>query len=364
MKVLFVLPRMVSGGVERVTLNLIAQFVHEGIECRLALRRCYGELLEEARTLVHVDEFSPHGLHQFVPALSKLIYQWQPTHIITAFADGAALTWVAMRLARSGAHWIHGVHNTHATAIVRPGWRGRVRYRVDNRIAKFVYHRADAIVAVSEGVRAEIVGQFRIDPSRVATIYNSVVPETLLRVAPAARHSVDQPFSIVTIGRLARQKGFDVLIKAMARVPLPWRLDIWGEGPERAQLERLISESGLEPTICLRGFTPNPFMELRKADLFVLPSRHEGLPTTLIEALACQCQVIATDCPHGPREILQNGRLGQLVPVDDAAALAAGVKRVLMKEFIVAPELMRERARAFSHLVACDKWKNLLQSLA
>ena len=268
-----------------------------------------------------VAELAPRGMHQFVPGVCKVIKRWQPTHVVTAFADVATLTWAALRLIKNQARWIHGVHSTHGRVIARPGLRASLRYRIDTRLAGFVYRRVDAIVAVSEGVRSEILGQFSVKSSKVTTIYNPVVPDIALRVVAEQRHSEDQPFRIVAIGRLVRQKGFDVLIRAMSNVPMPWQLDIWGDGPERSQLQKLILDSGLASFIHLRGYTLDPFNVLRHADLFVLPSRYEGLPTTVVEALVCQCQIVATDCPHGPREILQDGELGQLVRVEDADAL-------------------------------------------
>lgn len=361
MRVLFVLPRMVSGGVERVTLNLIGQFTRDGIECRLALRRCRGELLNEARSLTTVEELAPRGMHQFVPALSKLIKSWQPTHVVTAFADVAALTWAALHLAKSRARWIHGVHNTHTSVTARPGIWGGLRYRIDNRLAGFAYRRANVIVAVSEGVRLEVIKQFGVAPARVTTIYNPVVPDAALRLAPEPRHPTDQPFRIVAIGRLARQKGFDVLIRAMAQVPGPWQLDIWGEGPERMKLKQLISGLSLGSAIHLRGYTRDPYAVLQQADLFVLPSRHEGLPTTLIEALATQCQIVAADCPHGPREILIDGRLGPLVPPENPDALADSISRVRAGEYRVDAKALRRRAQDFTLETSCTQWRALLE---
>lgn len=360
MKVLFVLPRMVSGGVERVTLNLIGEFTRAGIECRLALRRSHGELLGEARSLVSVDELAPRGLHQFVPALARRIKTWQPTHVITAFTDIAALTWLALRLARSTAHWIHGVHNTHALVTSQPGTWGRLRYELDNQLAKFVYRRADTIVAVSEGLRLELITRFNTDPARTIRIYNPVIPDSELRDVTEPRHSLSQGTHIVALGRLTRQKGFDILIRAMAEVPLPWRLDIWGEGPERSNLEKLIARLKLESAVYLQGYTSNPFTVLRQADLFVLPSRYEGLPTALIEAVACQCQIIATDCPHGPREILQNGQIGQLVPPEAPSVLASAIRDAAAGSCHDNPKDLQQRAKDFSLAASSEKWYEIL----
>lgn len=361
MRVLFVLPRMVSGGVERVILNLIAEFQKSGHECALALRRAYGELLPEARSLTTVHEVAPDGLHQFVPRLTRLIRAWQPTHVVTAFADVGALTRLAMQLARSRACWVHGVHNAHARIAARSGPSGAVRFYLDNLCAGFVYRRADKVVAVSDGVRHDVLAQFHVDPAAVVTIYNPVVPAAELIPVHAPRHPPDQPFTIVGLGRLTRQKGFDVLVEAMRVVPAPWRLDIWGEGEDRSLLERQIKEAGLESSVYLRGYTNEPYEVLRAADLFVLSSRWEGLPTVLIEALACQCQIVATDCPHGPGEILLDGDLGQFVPADAPSLLAAAIRRAMDATRKFAPGTLLARAQDFSVGAASGRWMALLE---
>lgn len=363
MKVLFILPNVAVGGVERVRLTLMQQFLADGIECLLALRHCRGELVERAREIVPVYELAPHGIHQFIPELARLIKREQPTHVVTAFSDVAVLAWIAMRLARSRARWVHSVHNTHSMTGARRGFWGRLRYRLENQMAGFAYHQADATVTVSEGVRQEIFERYSVDSSRVTTIYNPAVPDDQLKWARPPRHGSSDPHRIVAIGRLVHQKGFDILIQAMARTTGSWQLEIWGDGPERPNLEASISENKLRERITLRGYTPDPYAVLREADLFVMSSRHEGLPATLIEALACQCQIVATDCPHGPREILNDGRLGQLVPVEDESALGDAIARAIDGTAYVEPHLLRDRASDFRRSACCTRWESVLRSV-
>jgi glycosyltransferase involved in cell wall biosynthesis len=166
------------------------------------------------------------------------------------------------------------------------------------------------------------------------------------------------------MGRLTRQKGFDILIEAMREVPQPWRLDIWGEGEARTLLQARITEAGLQDAIRLRGYSADPYHVLRSADLFVLSSRWEGLPTVLIEALACQCQIVATDCPRGPREILLDGALGALVPVEDANALARAVRTVDSGQQRVSASASLQRSRQFTATVSTMQWLSVLSKTA
>jgi glycosyltransferase involved in cell wall biosynthesis len=107
------------------------------------------------------------------------------------------------------------------------------------------------------------------------------------------------------------------------------RLMILGEGDLRPELERLVGSLGLQARVFMPGFVPNPYAYMAKADLFVLSSRFEGLPTVLIEALACGCRVASCDCPSGPREILKDGELGALVPVGDVEAMSRAIEASL-----------------------------------
>ncbi len=363
MKVLFVLPNVQVGGVERVRLALIEYLTSRGVECCLALRRRRGELLHRALSLCPVVELAPKGIHQFVPALARLLQREQPTHVISAFPDVGTLCWLAIRISRSDACWIHSVHNTLAGgAASRSGLLGSLHYWLENRMAAFDYRRADAIVTVSDGVRDEIIHAYGIAPSRVTTIHNPVVPDDEL-AKPRRSTSPSQPLKIVAIGRLVRLKGFDVLIQAMSMVHGAWYLDIWGDGPERKHLAGLVEQHGLQNKIALRGYTESPFDIMRGADIYVMSSRHEGLPATLIEALASQCQIVSTDCPHGPHEILQGGKLGKLVPPDDARALAGAIARVVAGEISFAPELLLVRAKDFTRATCGARWENLLRNV-
>ena len=169
-----------------------------------------------------------------------------------------------------------------------------------------------------------------------------------------------EPPVVLGVGKLSPQKGFDVLLRAFARVRAerPARLVILGEGPQRRALERLARELGIADDVSLPGFVANPFAWMARCAVFALSSRWEGLPSVLIEALACGCAVVSTDCPSGPAEILDGGAFGPLCPVGDAAALAGAILRVL--EAPTAPARLRARAATFSVDAAADRYLEVL----
>jgi glycosyltransferase involved in cell wall biosynthesis len=202
---------------------------------------------------------------------------------------------------------------------------------------------------------------------RVETIYNPVVTPDLESLARAA---VDHPWFagdgppiLLGAGRFVAQKDFSTLVKAFARVRAvgPARLMILGRSkrPARARRLRALAEHlGVAADVALPGFAANPFAYMARASAFVLSSRWEGLPGVLIEAMACGCPVVSTDCPSGPREILAGGSYGPLVPVGDAAALAEAILRVLA----LPPDRARLRTRAaeFSVEQAVDRYLDVL----
>jgi len=358
MRILFILPRIVTGGVERVTLRLISGLQARHHECALALRQTNGELLPEAQAICPVFEVAASGLHQFVPNLAKVIQAWQPTHVVTAFADVGVLTQWAIKRSGQKPYWVHGVHGTHDAVTTAPGIKGRLRYQLDQHFAAWVYKKADKVVAVSDGVRADILQHFTVDANQVVTIYNPVLDESQL--IPKRPAGFANPPKIVALGRLTRHKGFDILIEAMRQVPQPWQLEIWGDGEDKAALQNQIERCGLQDYIRLCGHTDQPLDMLRQADVFVLSSRCEGLPTVLIEALCAQMTIVSTDCPHGPKEILENGRYGLLVDNENPQALAAGISQALIQTQPAGVEEMLERAKEFSVNIAVLKWESTL----
>lgn len=366
MRVLFVLPRMVSGGVERVTLNLIESLKTDGIECRLALRRCHGELIEEAEALVEVDELAGESILHFVPRLTRLINEWHPTHIVTAFSDIGLMTLLASRLAGKKIKLIHGIHNTHSFVSRRRGLIGLIRYGIDYVMARALYRRASAIVCVSHGVEEEVKAMCPSAAARTTTIYNPVLRADQINTSKARKRFPRKGIQrIIALGRLTPQKGFDILIQAAAQLPAEptWRIDIYGDGPMRTLLQTLIDRFNLNARVRLCGHIKNPLDVLANADVFVLSSRYEGFGLVLIEAMSQGLQIIASDCRHGPREILEDGRLGLLVPPNNVAALTTAIVQAFSGEFEVSAAELQARAEQFTTEKAYQHWNALLNSV-
>jgi glycosyltransferase involved in cell wall biosynthesis len=202
-------------------------------------------------------------------------------------------------------------------------------------VMRLTYRRAHAVVAVADAMAEDLARMIGFPRDKITVVYNpAVTPEMLAKAQQPAPHawlSPGGPPVLVAVGRLHEQKDFQTLLRAFAlvRARRSARLIILGEGPERPALEAGVAKLGLTEDVDLPGFVPNPYAFMAGASQFVLSSRYEGLPTVLIEAMACGCPVVSTDCPSGPGEILDNGKYGRLVPVGDAAALAEAMEATL-----------------------------------
>jgi glycosyltransferase involved in cell wall biosynthesis len=200
-------------------------------------------------------------------------------------------------------------------------------------ITRAVMWRADALTCVSK----DMVEQYKIvfPNSPHVPVYNIVEDSrSLVMIKEQVNHEwlTHKKYPVlIAAGRLAPWKGFLDLIQAVAIVSKsrPVRLILLGDGPQKLELEKLIIKLGLSEFVSLLGYVENPLKYFSHADVFVLSSYVEGMPNVLIEAMMCGCTVVATDCPTGPREVLQGGRYGYLVPVSNPAALAKCIEQAL-----------------------------------
>ncbi len=227
-----------------------------------------------------------------------------------------------------------------------------------------LFHLADRVVAVSDGVAEDIARLTDTPAGRLTTIFNPVYrPEILEQAEAGPPHPWMGPGKtpvVLGAGKMKPQKDFPTLLKAFARLreSHPARLIILGDGDDLDSLKALTEKLGIGKEVDFPGYVANPYAYFRHASVFVLSSAWEGLPNVLIEAMACGCPVVSTDCPSGPAEILEGGRFGRLVPVGDAAALAAAIAATL--DGATTPEASAEHARRFTFERVVERYDLLL----
>jgi glycosyltransferase involved in cell wall biosynthesis len=231
-----------------------------------------------------------------------------------------------------------------------PSFQMADRSRSSMVIFRRLVGHADALIANSSGVAADINQYLHVTPSMIRVIPNPCDVAGVQRLAEAAREGAPlvNARTIVSLGRLAQEKNHALMIRSFARIAASAdaRLVIAGDGPLRSDLERLGRELGVADRVVFLGWLSNPFPLLREAGAFCLSSEYEGFGYALIEAMACGCPVIATDAPYGPKDILEEGSYGLLVPNGDEQALATGMLRILSDPGLQADLRRRGRERA------------------
>lgn len=379
-------------GVERVLFNLAEGLAEQGLRVDLVL----GGNLATTRVPTHLNVVRLHTdprwlsrIHALaappsvdaaicrafvfpnkppvaIRALRPLVQYLQrerPTALLTAKTHANVVALWARRLAGVSTRVVisEHVHFSRALEAHRRKWRWRY---VVPAVRRF-YPWADACVGVAGDVADDLTTIARLPRERVTTIYNPVVTADMLEQArtPFCHDwfRSDAPPVILGVGRLDRaHKDFSTLLRAFAHVRAERhiRLMLLGEGPDRVELEKSIETLGVAADVAMPGFVANPYPYFVRAAVFVLSSAFEGLPTVLIEALACGCPVVSTDCPSGPAEILDGGRYGPLVPVGDDVALARAICDTL--DHAPHRERLIERAQFFSADRAVEQYCRVL----
>jgi glycosyltransferase involved in cell wall biosynthesis len=354
------LPSLVGGGAERSIATLASGLAAHGVDVTLALATASGPYLAELHPRVQVLDLRASSAWSALPALARHLRANRPDALLAALSHANVIAAIAHRLARSRARLVLS-ERAHLTSLQAdfPG----PRMRATVALMRFTYPRAHRIVAVSDGVAEDLAQRIALPRERIVTIHNPVVNERLHQLAgEPPRHpwlvAADVPV-ILAAGRLIAQKDFATLLDAfvLLRRQRTARLVILGEGELRGALEQQAARLGIAQDVSLPGFEANPFAAMRAAAVFVLSSRFEGLPGVLIQAMACGTRVVSTDCPSGPREVLEGGRWGALVPVGDAAALALALATALDER--EAPDV-RARAAAFSEERALARYADVL----
>ncbi|MCK4783874.1 MAG: glycosyltransferase [Desulfobacteraceae bacterium] len=365
--VAFFVPSMRRGGAERVMLNLAIGLRERGLRVDMVLAKAEGPYLCEIPPEIKVVDLGASRISTSLAALIRYLRQARPAGLISTMDHTNIAAILAKRLAHVDTKIVATVHNTTSVKLssdseLKPG--RRLKIKVVLLLVRMLYPRAHAVVAVSEGVANDIAKLASICRSRIEVIYNPVITRDLKSKSKSnVKHKwlaeKDRPV-LIAVGELSTQKNFWNLLRAFKRVleQRPARLIILGEGKERNSLESLIVELGIAGEVDMPGFVDNPYNYMANSDVFVLSSDWEGLPTVLIEALGVGTPVVSTDCPSGPREVLQGGRIGRLVPVGNWEMLAEAIISTLDEpRKAVDPEALKP----FTKDAAVDAYLNLLR---
>lgn len=345
-KLSFYLPHLHSGGVERVIINLLRHLDREKFQPLLILSKREGAMLELLPEDVQVIDLQGLAMRKAIGKVAKHLRKHQ-VDIAYGGTNAANLTLLlACRLISPRPLIVASEHATPRLFLDEAKWRTlRVFFM------RLLYPWADTIAVPLEDIGQELKSLLHAPQLPITVLPNPLV--TPSEEPHPRNHETDSEALFVAAGRLVPLKGFDILIKAFAKLVPKFpqtRLLILGEGPQRLQLESLITQLKLQNLVKMPGNVPDPTVYYKKAKALICASRWEGFGNVMVEAMACGTPVIATDCPVGPRHVLENGKSGLLVAPEDPEALAHAMSK-LLSEPKLALQMSKqglERARDFA----------------
>jgi glycosyltransferase involved in cell wall biosynthesis len=361
-KVLFLIPFFTVGGAERVLLTLLCHLDRNRFEPHLGLLQAKGEFMGDIPKDVVIHDLRISRVRYALPSIVRLAWKVKPDVILSTLAHlNLALISSRFLLPRGTRLLIREA--VVASASIPQETR---HPRVWEWLYRRLYKRADKIVCLSDSMVRDLIERFDVPTRKIVRIYNPVDIAAMRQLAGNGK----SPYSgsgphLIAAGRLCRQKGFDVLVNAMPAIVehLPnARLTILGEGPLRVQLTEQVQRLGLAESVHFLGFRSNPWPYFKHADLFVLPSRYEGLPNVLLEARACGVPAVATDCPGGTREIADIDSRVHLVPTEDVGAIASAIVSLckVTRNIRQDAEEPKELIKRFGVQVIVDDYSSLL----
>lgn len=346
-RIAFFLPSLRGGGAERVMVALADQMASKGYQVDMVIADARGPYLKEVPPTVRLRDLESPRVFFCLPRLRAYLRRERPVGILSTMVHANMVALLAVRLSRVAVRAVVREANI-PNRLKLPG--ASAKSRTILAAMPFFYRWADAVVAVSQGVADDLKAMGAPVAAKTRVIHNPVIDAKLFA---RAQEAVTHPWLadggspvILAAGRLVEQKDYPTLIEAFRQVRRRrvCRLVILGEGPDRPQLQALIDRLELSEDIDLPGFVDNPFPCMARCAAYVLSSRWEGLPNALIQAVALGAPAVATDCHSGPREILEDGRWGELVPVGDTRAMARAIEVSLdRKRNAACPEDFRIR---------------------
>lgn len=346
MLIAVLLPDLRGGGVERMRIQLAKEWLARGLKVEFVLLQAEGALLPLLPQGATVRTLGTSRYRNAVKPLLRYLQTSRPDVLLAAMWPLTVVAVLAARLSRLPLRVVISDHNTLSNAHAGRGRLHRLFLRASMAL---MYPLADGRIAVSRGVAADLSALSGIRMERFEVVYNPAA--TPQKQALDLQRPADLPAAtrlILGVGSLKQQKDHALLIEAFSRLPadLDAYLCILGEGVLRRELEATVAAKGLSGRVTLPGFRPEPGAYFRAADVFVLSSRYEGFGNVIVEALEQGVPVVSTDCPAGPREILEDGKYGRLVAVGDARALARAIEAALREK----PDrkALQNRAQDFS----------------
>lgn len=345
-----------AGGTEKVAVRLMRHFQAAGHRVEFVLMQRAGELLDEIPDDVRIVDLGATRVRQVIGPLVRYFREQRPDAVQARMWPLTVAAIIARQIARSKARL---VVSDHSILSLHYAGKKKVLAAIALTVRLF-YPRADARLAVATATADDLARLSGISRDSFDIVFNPVdkppaglkVPAAIERLWGGAKHR------IITVGTLKPEKNYVMLLRSFARVRQDARLMIVGSGAQEAELKELATSLGIADRVIFPGYTADTWPYYASATLFVLSSDYEGYPNVLVEAMRSGLAVVSTDCESGPREILDGGRYGRLVPVGDESELADAIDTELVRPHD--PDMVRARAEEISGAGTARRYLDLL----
>jgi len=326
-KITFIIPSMRGGGAEKVTMLLSNELINRDWEVTLLMCSVVGPYLSSLSSKIKIIKLKYNKISRNIFELKKYMDINTKDIFYSSMNYVNIVACISFALSKGQSKLIISEHNDIVEVLNNSN--KLLKFIMDKGI-KFFYKKADKIICVSKGVEESLNKKYSLS-SKTIVIYN---PIQQFNDISSTSTKPSSTYNILSIGRLTQQKNFTFLINAFfeLRKLLPQhylKLTILGEGELRKDLEAQINRLNLNEIVFLPGFDDISRF-LQESNLFVLSSNREGFGNVIVEALSAGLPVVSTDCPSGPSEILENGKYGKLVPINDVKSLRDSMYQLLL----------------------------------
>jgi glycosyltransferase involved in cell wall biosynthesis len=348
-----VIHQLKMGGAERMMVNILNHFAKEGEEVHLIIFKNIGSLKELLDSTIVIHDLDASSVKQSIPKCLLELYRLKPDTVFSGIGhvNIALSSFIPMmRMVLPNTRWVSRETNIVSMENKKSKYPKLIEWLYRN-----VYKNYDVIVAQSEDMRDDLALNYTSAASKAIVINN---PIDIDKVESLSNEFEFKKINLVNIGILRKTKRHDLMLRTLAKLPSNYTLYLIGDGPEEERLKALVKELDIADRVTFEGHKTNPYPYMKKADLFLLTSAHEGFPNVLLEANALGLPVIAFACPGGITEIVQEGRNGFSVTNGDINEMVATIKKASKYEFNK-EEIVKATRERYAHDVILEKYRKI-----
>jgi glycosyltransferase involved in cell wall biosynthesis len=350
-KISLIMPSFSGGGAQKVLVMLANNFEKKGFHVDLVVLSNSGPNFDNVNSGVNIVNLNKSRVLISISSLIRYFNSNKPNAILVTIHHISIAVIIAIILSKARSNVIIRQPNYLSKTIPQNFFSEHYL-----KIVRFFYNKANGIVAISNGVSSNLKNK---GINKVTTIYNPVESDIIELASQRVNFKKTKPL-IIGVGRLERQKNFEVLINAFAKVleSLDADLIILGDGPLKIDLENQVRALNINERVKFLGYLENPYPYIKKADVLALSSLWEGFGNVILESLALGTQVVSTDCPSGPSEILNNGEFGRLTLLNDSDDLAKKIIEAVKQPYD--KKMLVKRSRDFAEDKISQQYLDIL----